>query len=176
MSNNRNHAVANESHKMVGQSLFMSLVVLAVIGVVISNISPSDAHGYWIFLLVVFAGTAIYCGRKQESVDGDPIGGLVLKQVIHWGAALVAILCVYTLLHTGRINYEEAGLIILLILALATFIAGIQVGWRFYVLGILLALTTVIAAYIEQFMWVILLLAVAIVAVTFYGSKHKAAE
>ena len=161
---------------MIGQSLFISLVVLALIGVVISNISPSDAHGYWIFLLVVFAGTAIYCGRKQASMDGENMGGLVLKQVIHWGAALVAILCVYTLLHTGRINYEEAGLIMLLILALATFLAGIQVGWRFYVLGTLLALTTVVAAYIEQFMWVILLVAVAIIAVTFYWSKHKMTE
>ncbi len=127
-------------------------------------------------MLVIYAATAIYCGRKQASMNGEKIAGFLLKQMIHWGGALVAILCVYTLLHTGRINYEEAGLIMLLVLALATFLAGIHVGWHFYVLGALLALTTVVAAYMEEFMWVILLVAVAIVVATFFWSKHKATE
>lgn len=168
----------NSSTKQTGitQGVFVVLVIFALIGVVIADISPSDAHGYWVFTLGVFAAAAIYCGRKQTDMDGEPVRGFFMKQVIHWIGALVAILCVYTLLHTGRINFEEAGLIMLLVLALASFLAGTHVGWRFYVLGALLAGATVAAAYIEEFMWVIILLAVAIVALTFYWSKRNSVK
>lgn len=171
-------SAGNPSKKQSGitQGIFIALVLFALIGVVIADISPADAHGFWILMLGVFAAASIYCGRQHTDVNGNPVAGTVLKQVIHWGGALVAILCVYTLLHTGRINYEEAGLIMLLVLALATFLAGTHAGWRFYVLGSLLAITTVVAAYLEEFMWVILLLGVAIIAVTYFWSNRKANE
>ena len=44
---------------------------------------------------------------------------------------------------TGQVTYEGAGLVILLILSLATFLNGTHIGWRFYLAGLLLGLTTV---------------------------------
>ncbi len=126
-------------------------------------------------MLFVFASATIYCGRKRAHARGEPLEGLFLKYVIHWFGALVAVLCVYTLLHTGRLNQDDVGLVMLLILALATFLAGIHVGWRFFVLGALLALTTVVAAYIEEFMWIIILIAAVIVGITFYFRKKDKA-
>ena len=173
-NNQSNDTVSVKPKRNIGQLIFSALVILAFIGVVITDISPADAHVYWVAMLVVYASVAIYSGRKQAKIKGEKLGGLILKQVIHWGGSLVAILCVYTLLHTGTVTDEEAGLIILLLLALTTFLAGGHVGWRYYVLGALLALITVVAVYIEEFMWVIMLVGIAIIAITFFWSKHKA--
>jgi hypothetical protein len=173
-SNNQSNDTVSVKHKRnIGQLIFSALVLLAFVGVVITDISPSNAHFYWVVLLVVYASVAIYSGRKQASIKGEHLGGLVLRQMIHWGGALVAILCVYTFLHTGAITDEEAGLFILLLVALATFLAGSHVGWRYYVLGALLALITVVAVYIEEFMWIIMLVGIAIIGITFYWGKHK---
>lgn len=176
-SNNQSNDTVPVKHKRnIGQLIFSALVLLAFVGVVITDISPSDAHFYWIVMLFVYASVAIYSGRKQAKVKGEKLGGLILRQMIHWGGSLVAILCVYTLLHTGTITDEEAGLIILLLLALATFLAGGYVGWRYYVLGALLALITVVAVYIEEFMWIIMLVGIAIIGITFFWSKHKTVD
>ena len=161
------------SGKSINQIVFSALVVLAMIGIIITNISPATALYYWIFMLILYAGTSIYLGKKLASDKEEDIENFVLKQIIHWGASLVAILCVYTLLHTGRVNHEEAGLIMLLILSLSTFLAGSHVGWHFYLLGALLCTATIVIAYIEMFMWVIILVAALIVGGTYYWAKRK---
>ena len=159
--------------KNINQIIFSALIVLAMIGIIITDISPANALYYWIFMLVAYAGTAMYFGQKLASVEESGLGNFFLKQIIHWGGSLVAILCVYTLLHTGRVNHEEAGLIMLLVLALATFLAGSRVGWHFYLLGALLCVATIVVAYIEAFMWIIILVAAMIVGGTYYWAKYK---
>ena len=161
------------SGKSINQIVFSALIVLAMIGIIITNISPASALYYWVFMLVAYAGTAIYFGKRLASEKETDLEDFVLKQIVHWGASLVAILCVYTLLHTGRVNHEEAGLIMLLVLALATFLAGSRVGWHFYLLGVLLCIATIVIAYIEMFMWIIILVAAMIVGATYYWAKHK---
>ena len=161
------------SGRNINQIVFSALIVLAMIGIIITDISPTNALYYWIFMLVAYAGTAIYFGQKLAGTEETGLGDFVLKQIIHWGGSLVAILCVYVLLHTGRVNHEEAGLIMLLVLALATFLAGSRVGWHFYLLGALLCVTTIVVAYIEAFMWIIILVAAMIVGGTYYWAKHK---
>ena len=175
-TNNTTDSDSSVSHKKIDQIVFSALIVLAVVGVVITDISPTNAHGYWVFTLVAYACTVIFCGRKLANAQEKNFGRFVVEQIIHWGGSLVAILCVYTLVHTGTITYAEAGAIMLLILALATFLAGSHAGWRFYVLGALLALTTVLMAYIEEFMWIIVLVAIVIIASTYFFTRHKTTE
>ncbi len=50
--------------------------------------------------------------------------------MLHWIGLVVAVQLVYLLLHIGRLDNENTGLIILLLLALTTFLAGIHLGWR----------------------------------------------
>ena len=79
----------------------------------------------------------------------------------------------FLLLQAGRLNYENTGLVILLILALATFIDGIRLGWRFCMAGLFLGATAVIAAFIEEFMWIVLLLAIGVILFTLYWEKRR---
>ena len=94
---------------------------------------------------------------------------------MHWSACVAAVLIVYSLVHTGRINNADAGLILLLILALTVFLNGAQVGRYFYLLGMLLGSMTVLMAYIEQYIWFILIVAVVVMMVAIYWDRLAAA-
>ena len=63
----------------------------------------------------------------------DDVGARITYAVLYWGALLVAVQLVYLLVNAGRINFESAGLVILLLLALTTFVQGIYADSRFFV-------------------------------------------
>jgi hypothetical protein len=98
------------------------------------------------------------------------------KQVLHWSACIAAVLIVYSLVHTGRINNADAGLILLLLLALTVFLNGAHVGPYFYLLGSMLGVMTVTMAYIEQFIWFILIIAVIVMIVAIYWERLRAGK
>ncbi|MCH9699703.1 MAG: hypothetical protein K0U68_16530 [Gammaproteobacteria bacterium] len=172
MSEQNVQATDITSVRNINTIIFCGLVILALIGVVITDVSPEIAHAYWVGMLVVYGLSAMYCGKKRATIKGG-LAGIVVKQIIHWTATLVAVLCVYSLLHTGSLSYDETGIIILLIIALGTFLAGIQVGIYFYALGFLLALATVIVAYVEEFMWIIVIAAMIIVVSVYFWNRRK---
>ena len=74
---------------------------------------------------------------------------------------------------TGRLDNENTGLIILLLLALTTFFAGIHLGWRLFIVGIFLGLALIGATYLEEFVWMFLIIALVVVAI-FLLLKHYA--
>ena len=48
-----------------------------------------------------------------------------------------------------------------LILAVAIFLAGLYLGWRLCILGVLLRGTLVLATYLEEFFWIIMMVVLA---------------
>jgi len=80
---------------------------------------------------------------------------------------------VYLLLQTGRLNYESTGLIIELILGLSLFLDGHNLGWRFCLLGTLVGITAIIAAYIEEYIWGILLISLCLSVMTYYWERYR---
>ncbi|MFI3137145.1 MAG: hypothetical protein QX197_10260 [Methylococcaceae bacterium] len=151
-------------------NLFIVLLLLSLLGVAISDISPVKSHSYWLLMMILFGATAIVSNIIEGDADND---GVELKkeitlQILHWLGGFVAVLIVYGFYHTGRITPESTGLVVLLILALTTYLDGIRLGWRFSFAGIFLAVMAVFAAYIEEYMWQILLFAVGIIAFSYY--------
>jgi hypothetical protein len=71
---------------------------------------------------------------------------------------------IYRLLEAGSINVDTTGLLVLLMLTFATFVDGMLVSWKLYVVSALLLLTLLMAAYVGQFLWIILLAAVVLIA------------
>ena len=81
---------------------------------------------------------------------------------------------VFVFSHTGRLTDDNTALVMLLILALATVLDGIRLGWLLSVVGTFLGITAVIAAYIDEFLWIILAIATAIVLIAIYWKKDDA--
>lgn len=157
----------------VEQIIFVILVVFTLAGVAVTNFSAPLAHNYWLAVVLVFAIASIISELRHAKKEDQDHKYKFTRQIIHWLGTLFTVLTVYVLLHTGRVNHEETSLVMLLIIALATFLAGIYAGWRFYLLGLFLLVSTIVAAYIEEYLWVLGGIGIVIVVITTLWIRHK---
>lgn len=159
------------------EEIIVSIIIfLAIIGVAITDYAPASSWAYWIFMVAVLCVSAIVIEKTLVDKKGASFTNLLVTQSIHWGVTLIAILVSFAFVKTGRMTYEGSGLVILLILALLTFLDGFHVGWRFYLAGIFLGLTAILTAYVEEFMWILVVIAIASVVLSIYLEKYLTAK
>lgn len=145
--------------------LFVGIVFVSLLGVGITDYQGQSAHSYWRYMLILMAlSTTLWGVWRTRRLGLAESSKLLFQQIILWGAALAAMGVIYLLLGTGRLNFETTGLLVLLVLAFATFIDGMLVSWKLYVVSGLLLLTLLLATYVEAFLWMIVIVAVVVVA------------
>jgi hypothetical protein len=141
------------------------LILLSIIGIGITDFSPEDSHRYWFAMVPVFAGACLILEWSRARGKGQKWTTIVRTQLLLWLGLLLAVRLTYLLLQTGRLDNENTGLVILLLLALTTFFAGIHLGWRLFIVGIFLGVALIGAAYLEEFVWMFLIIAIVVVAI-----------
>jgi len=148
--------------------LQLALLVLVVIGVGISYFLPDKSYRYWVAMVPIFgiACTSSEWSRLRRQNLG--IWKTVRNQLIHWFGILVSVYLVHMLLNIQLLTKQNAGLVVLLVLALGTFLAGLQLGWRLYVLGAFLWIILVMAAYLQGSLWVMILVGVVMISLFLY--------
>ncbi|MCI0668107.1 MAG: hypothetical protein L0Y38_03890 [Methylococcaceae bacterium] len=157
----------------IEEGVLILLIILSLIGVGVTDFSPTDGYWYWIFMILIFGLISIGLAFvESKKMSGTVVKEVLAVQAIHWLGSMLTVFGVFLLLQAGRLNYEDTGLVILLILALATFIDGIHLGWRFSVAGLFLGTTSVIAAFFDDFMWIVLVLAIVIILLTLYWEQR----
>ena len=145
--------------------ILIMLILLAIIGIGITDFSPAESHRYWFAMVPVFAGACLILEWSRARGKGQKWTTILRTQVLLWLGLLLAARLAYLLLHTGRLDNENTGLIILLLLALTTFFAGIHLGWRLFIVGIFLGLALIGATYLEEFVWIFLFIAIVVVVI-----------
>jgi hypothetical protein len=157
----------------VYEYILLALMALAVIGVGITYFLPDKSYRYWVSMVPVFgiACTSIEWSRlRRQNLD---TWKTVRNQLYHWFGVLVSVYLVHMLLNIQQLTKQNAGLIVLLVLALGTFLAGIQLGWRLFVLGAFL--WVILAAYLQGSLWVMILIGMVMISLFIYlrsrGSK-----
>jgi hypothetical protein len=140
------------------------LIILSLIGIGITDYSPASSHIYWLVMVPVFAAACLIIEWEHMRGKGQQWLSILRTQIMLWVGLLLAVQMVYLLLHAGRLDYENTGLIILLLLALTTFSVGVNLDWRLMVVGIYLGLVVIGAAYLETFFWLFFLIAIAVIA------------
>jgi general stress protein CsbA len=145
--------------------ILIALILLSIIGIGITDFSPADSHRYWFAMVPVFAGACLILEWSRARGKGQKWTTIIRTQLLLWLGLLLAVRLAYLLLHTGRLDNENIGLIILLLLALTTFFAGIHLGWRLFIVGIFLGVALIGATYLEEFVWIFLIIAIGVVAI-----------
>ncbi len=138
---------------LIEDIILLVLLVLCLVGMAITNFSPARSYRYWLSMTAVFwvAGMVIVWSKKPE----HKVRAVLLVQTAHWLATAIAVIGVFVLLNTGRLNYETTGLVLLLVLGLAVFLDGYRISWRLSLLGIMLGISSILAALVEQYIWII---------------------
>ena len=162
--------------KSVGQeeAILITLIVLATVGIAITNFSPFESFYFWVAMVPVFGLTSLYIGWTKARKRGEGISRIIWVQLLHWVGLLAAIGLIYMLYSsTGRIDNNQLALLTLTCLALATFLAGVHFEWRFMVVGVILGAAVAGAAVIEQVIWMIGLPVAAIIVLVIFWWKRK---
>lgn len=160
---------------IIGALVGLAMVVLSFGGIAASDVSAGSTQGYWTMLTVVFA-IAAFVIDWLHSEHGFSITPHAMRLALLWIGVFVAIQLVYFFIAAGRFANADTGLVNGLILGLGTFSCGLYVNWRLSVVGVALGLATVAAAYVEQYLWVLLAVALLAVVVLVLGARLAAAR
>lgn len=156
------------------EAILLTLIALSAIGIGITNFSPADSFWFWAAMVPIFGATSIYVGWSKARRRGEGVARIIRVQLLHWAGLLAAVILVYFLFRTtGRIDNNQLALTTLLALSLTTFLAGVHFDWRFMVVGIILGAAVAGAAFLEQFIWVIIIPIVAAVGLIVFWWQRK---
>jgi hypothetical protein len=153
--------------------VFLTLALLSIIGVAVTDFSRKYSHWYWYAMVPVFACCCLIMEWTRAGRNGKSWTLILRTQLLTWFGLLVSIHLVYSLLSTGRLDYENTGLVMLLLVALTTFFAGINLDYRLCLLGGALAVSLLIVAYLEEYVWVLLLMGILAVAVIVHFLRKR---
>lgn len=126
---------------------YLTMLALSIIGVALSSVAPIRMKFYWELLVPVFGIITFFVQRDPET----PIVTAVLRDVLHWGAVLVAMWLLMIPTVADMLNLDGMALMLLTVLALGTFTAAIQAwSWRLGLIGVFLGLCVPLFAWLER--------------------------
>ena len=98
----------------------------------------------------IYGLICVLAGRAQAR-ETTGLARLIWTQALHWLACIIAMRLLFLPQVRGVISDDATGLSLLVVLALATFLAGLHAGiWRIAVVGLLLALSVPAAAWLQR--------------------------
>jgi len=157
------------------EAILITLIVLATVGIAITNFRPFESFYFWVAMVPVFGLTSLYIGWTKARNRGEGISRIIWVQLLHWFGLLAAIGLVYLLYaKTGSVDNNQLALLTLTCLALATFLAGVHFEWRFMVVGIILGAAVAGTAIIEHVIWMVVIPIAAIIVLAIFWWKRKA--
>jgi hypothetical protein len=150
-----NHETTDELHGptlkpipvrwLLHDSPFIAMLLLALAGLVFRL--PVT---YWVILIPIFGFISIVAGwphfkTRQERVT------LVYSLALHWCALMLAIYLLYNSGVQGVLNANASSLAMMILLALGTFVSGIQAKvWRICAVGAALFLAVPGLGWLDQ--------------------------
>lgn len=155
---------------------FLAILALAIVGVAYTNISQRPLVGYWEFLAIM-TGLACVLTAWGDLDDKDARIRLIWTQAVHWAAVLVAM---NVLLLSGVQQLFPAmatSLVLLILLALGTFLAGLNLpSVPICFLGFAMILAVPAISWVKQSALFLVLAAVAFIGlvVAFWSRRRPA--
>lgn len=134
--------------------LFVGLImiILAFLGLIITEIKQDGAWEYWRVLCVIFAVLSISLHiflRKREMVT---YFGTIWHEVLHWLGLFLCVTIISVMVEVGFLARFVSSITVLMLLALTTYLAGIYMEVTLVFVGIMLGLFTlglsVVSAYL----------------------------
>ncbi|WFP51868.1 hypothetical protein PL263_07505 [Methylomonas sp. EFPC3] len=151
--------------------IFAVLIFLSILGVGIADAFETPAHWYWMGMVPVYFAACIFLEWQAIRHSGKSLRDILLWQTQHWLGVLAAFFLTFKLREIGSLDNQATGLILLLLLALGTFLAGITTGWLFRLLGIFLGINLIMVAYMEHYVAVTIASAAAMLLLYHYLAK-----
>ena len=154
---------------------YIAALALAIFGVAFSNFSGRPINGYWEFLAVAIGCVCAATGWPNAT-DREARLRLLWTQAAHWATILIAMNLVLLQGFQQLLPVQAAGLVLLLLLGMGTFLAGIYLpSLRICFLGLAMAMSIPAMTWLKQASLLLLLAGVAIagLAIAFWPRGRR---
>ena len=142
---------------------YMAVLALAISGVAYTNMSRQPLVGYWEFLALAMG---VLCVVTEWAALGEKQARfrLIWTQALHWAAVLVTMNVMLLPGVQQLLPALATGLVLLMLLALGTFLAGLNLlSLQICFLGIALALAVPAISWVKQSVLFVILAAVFLI-------------
>ncbi len=125
----------------INEVIFISLIVLCFAGEILTEISERVGLFYWVLMVPIFMASSLFSEKAKELKTGEKTKNAIKYLLIYWGSAFIAVLLVFLIWHGDTISPQSGALVIHIILAHTMLLSGIELGLRFYLVGVFLFAT-----------------------------------
>jgi hypothetical protein len=159
---------------------YIAVLGLAVSGVAYTNISHQPLVGYWEFLALA-TGVLCVVTEWENAEDKQARFRLIWTQALHWVAILVTMNIVLLSGVQKLLPAPATGLVLLTLLALGTFLAGVNLlSLQICFLGLAMAVAVPAIAWFKQYALFLVLAAILLIGlgIAFWprGTGRRAAD
>jgi hypothetical protein len=169
---------ANLELSLLRQSLIIGILgVFIMCGLFLANYSLNWADWFWSAMFPIFGLACLGHQLIAGDTNGMTAWRLVEKQSLHWLCPIVAVRIIFLQLGKGQMDADALALMILLVLSVTCFLAGLHLDRSFIWLSIFLVLVVLLGTEVEAYLWLIIvvgLLAVALIVVSATVMRRRA--
>lgn len=175
-------ASTNDSSRYWKMQFFIlcGMLLLALIGMGLTQSLEKGAWEYWLFVVIVYAGLGLWRSIRTAKLQGKPIKRLIGRELGHWAALLVFLSIVVFLEREEIVTRSSAADFALLVLALGCCLAGIHFDWMLMIVGVVLTVMLLALATLGQYtvvLWfTMILVVIAAAAFYFFKTRQRAAD
>jgi hypothetical protein len=143
--------VPRPSRSFLRQKLpYIAVLALAISGVAFTNVSQKPLVGYWEFLALAI-GVLCVVTQWENAEDRQARIRLMWTQALHWVAILVTMNIILLSAVQNMLPAPATSLVLLTLLALGTFLAGVNfLSLQICFLGLAMALAVPAIAWFKQ--------------------------
>jgi uncharacterized membrane protein YfcA len=152
------------------------MIILGFIGVIITDIVKDGAWKYWQFLCIVYALISFLLSWHAKKKRWKTSTLTLWHELAHWIGLIGAIFIVSYFVEIGLVSRFIASLLALLLLTLATYLAGVYIETTLIFVGAILGIFALGIAFTAQYLYSILLpltIAAVIILVAYIYHAHK---
>ncbi len=149
------------------------MLVFSFIGLVIADIKKEGAWLYWRIMVPVFALLCLWLSWYLRRVKHSLSAIKIWHEILHWCGLLISVYLVSVLVGMGVMERLDASLVVIILLALTTFIAGIYIEFTFIPIGIMLGLFALGAALTEEYLYSVMLPITIVIAAFLVWMIHR---
>lgn len=143
---------------------YLAILALTVGGIAYVAMTRRPLVVFWEFVALASCAVGIFAGWQRATLKEERLR-LVVTQLLHWGAFLAAMNLVFMPSVQAVADADSTSLIVLLLLALGTFVAGVHTqSWRMGLNGVFMALCVPAVARLDQSALFVALVGAAAVA------------
>jgi hypothetical protein len=149
----------------IGEIPHLVILALTIGGVAYISLMRRPLEYYWDVVAVVIALVSI-SGGWPRATTRQQRWHLIWTQALHWAAFLIAMRLVFLPSVQAIADVDSTNLVVLLLLALGTFVAGVHApSWRMALNGVVMGLSVPAVAWLDRSALVLALVALVLGAV-----------